>query len=58
MNKLLEQNLAGIINHCQKNNVEKLHAFGSITTDHFTDKSDIELLIKFKDIPFEQYADN
>ena len=35
-----------------------MHAFGSITTNSFTDKSNIDLLIKFKNIPFEQYADN
>ena len=58
MNKLLEHNLTQIMNYCQENNVEKLHAFGSITTDNFTDKSDIDLLIKLKNISFEQYADN
>ena len=58
MNKLLEHNLAQIINCCKENDVEKLHAYGSITTENFTDKSDIDLLIKFKNIPFEQYTDN
>ena len=58
MNKLLEENLAQVINYCQENKVEKLHAFGSITTDNFKDKSDIALLVKFKNLPFERYADN
>ena len=58
MNKLLEHNLEKIVTYCQENNVERLHAFGSITNANFTDKSDIDLLIKFKDISFEQYADN
>lgn len=58
MNKLLKHNLPQIINYCRENDVEKLHAFGSITTDNFTDKSDVDLIIKFKAIPFDQYSDN
>ena len=39
--------------------MEKLHAFGSVTSDSkFSDDSDIDFLIKFKDISYEQYADN
>ena len=30
---------------CQKNGVAKLYAFGSVLTDKFTDKSDIDFLI-------------
>ncbi|MEZ4526423.1 MAG: nucleotidyltransferase domain-containing protein [Desulfobacterales bacterium] len=38
--------------------MEKLYAFGSVMTDTFSDDSDIDLLIKFKKIPFEKYSDN
>jgi len=38
--------------------VERLYAFGSAMTDNFSDNSDIDLLVKFKQIPFEKYADN
>lgn len=58
MNALIEKNLKQIKKICKKYDVEKLHAFGSITTSDFNDKSDVDLLIKFKDIPFERYADN
>jgi predicted nucleotidyltransferase len=58
MNELIEKNLEQIKNYCKKYDVEKLHAFGSITTAEFTENSDVDLLIKFKDIPFERYADN
>jgi len=58
MNKLLKNNLKQIKNYCQQFDVEKLYAFGSITTDRFTDESDIDLLVKFKNISFEKYADN
>ncbi len=58
MNKLLTNNLEQIRNYCQEFDVERLHAFGSITTDSFNNKSDVDLLVKFKNIPFEKYADN
>ena len=58
MNKLLENNLEQIKNYCQEYDVERLHVFGSITSDRFTAMSDIDLLVKFKNIPFEKYADN
>ena len=58
MNKLIEKNLEKIINYCKKYDVEKLHAFGSVTSDQFTENSDVDLLVKFKDIPHERYADN
>ena len=58
MNKLLEKNLELIKNYCREYDVEKLHAFGSVTSDGFSDTSDVDLLVKFKNIPFEKYADN
>ena len=58
MNKLLENNLEQIKSYCQEYDVEKLHAFGSITSDSFTAKSDVDLLIKFKNISIEKYTDN
>ncbi|MBF0204298.1 MAG: nucleotidyltransferase domain-containing protein, partial [Desulfamplus sp.] len=42
--------------YCQEYDVEKLYAFGSVTTNNFSDDSDIDLLIKFKNIPYEKYA--
>ena len=35
-----------------------MYAFGSATTTDFNEASDIDLLISFKDIPFDQYTDN
>lgn len=58
MNVLIEKNLKQIKKICKKYDVEKLHAFGSITTSDFTNKSDVDLLVKFKSIPIERYADN
>ncbi len=58
MNKIIESNLNQIKKYCRQYAVETLHAFGSVTSDRFADDSDIDFLIKFKDISFEQYADN
>jgi len=58
MNILLKENLDKIRKFCMEYDVERLYAFGSVMTDNFSDKSDIDLLVKFKQIPFEKYADN
>lgn len=44
-------------NLCQQNKVKSLYAFGSVITDNFNDKSDIDLIVDIdSDDPFE-YAD-
>ena len=58
MNILLKNNPDKIRNCCREHDVEKLYAFGSVMTDDFSDNSDIDLLVKFGEIPFEKYADN
>ena len=37
---------------------DKLQAFGSAITEEYAFNSNVDLLIKFKDIPYERYADN
>lgn len=58
MNKLIKDNLKKIRTYCKRYDVERLHAFGSATSDNFTLESDIDLLIKFKNINFDKYTDN
>ena len=43
---------------CKKYNVNSLYAFGSVLTDRFNDKSDIDMIVSFKKIPLESYVDN
>lgn len=50
--------LPKIIALCQKHKVKKLFAFGSVLTNRFTDKSDIDLLVDFENVAPEDYADN
>ena len=43
---------------CKEYNVNSLYAFGSVLTDRFNEKSDIDMIVSFKKIPLENYADN
>jgi uncharacterized protein len=54
----LESYIGDIKILCQKNKVKSLYVFGSVLTDAFTDKSDIDLIVDIDSIdPFE-YSDN
>jgi predicted nucleotidyltransferase len=43
---------------CEQHKVEKLYAFGSVLTDRFSEDSDVDLVVDFKDIPLLERADN
>ena len=43
---------------CQKNKVKNLFVFGSVLTDRFTDKSDIDLIVDIDTNDPLDYADN
>ena len=59
MNQIIELNKDSIYKLCQENSVEKLYAFGSVLNDDFSDKSDIDFIVKFSDnVPLLMYADN
>ena len=42
---------------CQKYQVLRLYVFGSVLTDRFNEKSDIDFLVSFDQIPLLDYAD-
>lgn len=46
--KLIEMNLQQIIDLCRKHKVKTLAVFGSILTDRFNDRSDVDLLVDFE----------
>jgi len=58
MNSIIKNNILDIHNFCRKYNVKNLYVFGSVCSEKFNDKSDIDFLISFKDIPIEEYSDN
>ena len=43
---------------CEQHKVERLYAFGSVLTDRFSESSDVDLIVGFRDMPIENYADN
>jgi predicted nucleotidyltransferase len=57
MNKL-HQYLPEITHLCRQYNVKTLYVFGSVLTERFNSGSDVDLIVKFNDIPVENYADN
>jgi predicted nucleotidyltransferase len=43
---------------CEIHGVEKLYLFGSATSNVFSKNSDIDFLVKFRNIDLEKYFDN
>jgi uncharacterized protein len=58
MQKLIKNALAEISKLSEKHHVDKLYLFGSATQPTFSDTSDIDFLVTFKEIPILDYADN
>ena len=58
MNRLIMDNMDKIETLCKVHNVKELFAFGSVCTDYFNDKSDIDLLVSFYPMDYGEYADN
>lgn len=57
MHHVIRHNEDNIRQLCIKYNVKSLFAFGSVTTEQFTDESDIDLLVSFMPMSPEDYAD-
>jgi predicted nucleotidyltransferase len=55
---LVTKNINAIFELCEKHKVKSLYVFGSVLTDRFTDKSDIDLLVDFNKLPLLNYSDN
>ncbi len=59
MNKILSERIEEIKKLCQRYRVKSLYAFGSVGTDTFNNKSDIDLLIDFDtDLSINDYSEN
>lgn len=58
--KLIELNIERIVELCKRFHVRKLWVFGSILTNRFNDKSDVDLCVDFEweNIPLMEAADN
>lgn len=58
MQGLIQDKLNDLKKLCQDYDVKTMYVFGSACTDKFNDKSDIDILISFKDLSIEKYTDN
>ena len=55
---LIDKNIESLKRLCNIYNVDKMYLFGSATTPNFTEKSDIDFLVKFKPIELAHYFEN
>lgn len=59
LNQIIEENIPVIIDICRTHDVNKMWVFGSVCTEKFSEKSDVDLLVTFqKNISVERYTDN
>jgi predicted nucleotidyltransferase len=58
MLSLIEKNKNQLHRLCAKYDIKTMYVFGSAVSGNFTESSDIDILISFKEISFEQYTDN
>jgi uncharacterized protein len=54
----IESHTATITKLCQIHNVKSLYVFGSVLTDKFNTKSDIDLIVEFQPLDVLEYVDN
>lgn len=55
---LIEVKIDKLTEICDIHNVETLHLFGSVLTDHFSVDSDIDILVQFCEMDVLDYYDN
>jgi predicted nucleotidyltransferase len=56
--KNIEFNIESLNKLCINYNVEKMYLFGSVLNSNFNEESDVDLLVKFKEIELAEYFDN
>ena len=56
--RIIDNNLDNLKKLCVIYNVEKMYLFGSSLNSSFNEKSDVDLLVKFKQIELSKYFDN
>jgi len=59
MQLIIEKRKEDLKRICQTLKIKRLYAFGSVVSDKFTDKSDIDFLISFSDnLSVDEYTNN
>jgi len=55
---IVERNIATVSDLCKQHKVKNMYLFGSVLTNQFSSKSDIDLLVNFGDVNLYHYFDN
>ena len=58
MNSIIKDNLKELTQLCLTYKVELMYVFGSVCTDKFNEKSDLDFLITFQKLSIDEYTDN
>lgn len=58
MNKIIENNIESLKELCKRFDIKVMHIFGSAASDTMDSDSDIDILIRFKELDFGDYTDN
>lgn len=56
--KLIENHIEALKKLCEIHHVDKMYLFGSALRSSFSSQSDIDFLVKFKNIDLAEYFDN
>jgi uncharacterized protein len=55
---IVDKNIDVIRDLCFRHKVKQLFVFGSVLTEKFKKKSDVDLVVNFQDVELYDYADN
>ena len=58
MNGIIINKLDELKKLCKMYDVKTMYVFGSVCSPKFNEQSDIDFLISFENIPYDQYTDN
>jgi len=58
MAPLIQNNIEPIQRILKKHNVKRAFVFGSVCTQNFNDKSDVDIIVAFQKRYFDNYMDN
>jgi predicted nucleotidyltransferase len=58
MEAIVSEHLKELRALCAEFDVQRMYIFGSAASGTFTEASDLDFLIAFKDIPVDRYTDN
>lgn len=58
LNTVIEEKMEALRKLCRQYDIQSMYIFGSAAIGNLTQKSDIDILITFKNISIEQYTNN